>query len=76
MMNGTNGVQLWDTAFTVSAAFEADLAGDKEFIPVLTKALEFLDDMQVSIPSILVSQMTMPSYRLSILTTDPDQFAP
>jgi len=47
MMNGTNGVQLWDTAFTVSAAFEADLAGDKEFIPVLTKALEFIDDMQV-----------------------------
>src|ERR1700738_458517 len=28
-MNGTNGVQLWDTAFTVQAAFEADLAGDK-----------------------------------------------
>jgi len=48
MMNGTNGVQLWDTAFTVSAAFEADLAGDKEFIPCLTKALEFIDDMQVS----------------------------
>ena len=50
MMNGTNGVQLWDTAFTVAAAFEADLAGDKEFIPCLTKALEFLDDMQVSPP--------------------------
>jgi lanosterol synthase len=53
MMNGTNGVQLWDTAFTVSAAFEADLAGDNEFIPYLTKALEFIDDMQVS-PSFLV----------------------
>jgi lanosterol synthase len=49
MMSGTNGVQLWDTAFTVSAAFEADLAGEKEFIPALTKALEFLDDMQVFI---------------------------
>jgi lanosterol synthase len=47
LMNGTNGCQLWDTAFTVSAAFEADLAGDPEFIPVLTKALEFIDDMQV-----------------------------
>jgi lanosterol synthase len=47
MMSGTNGVQLWDTAFTVAAAFEADLANDKEFIPVLKKALEFLDDMQV-----------------------------
>jgi hypothetical protein len=51
MMNGTNGAQLWDTAFTIAAAFEADLAGDKEFIPCLTKALEFLDDMQVSPPS-------------------------
>ena len=50
MMNGTNGVQLWDTAFTVSAAFEADLAADEEFIPYLKKALEFLDDMQVFIP--------------------------
>jgi len=60
MMNGTNGVQLWDTAFTVSAVFEADLAGDKEFIPVLTKALEFLEDMQVSIPSLLVFQRTLP----------------
>jgi lanosterol synthase len=49
MMSGTNGVQLWDTAFTVSAAFEADLAVEKEFIPALTKALEFLDDMQVFI---------------------------
>ena len=49
MMNGTNGVQLWDTAFTVSAAFEADLAGDNEFIPYLTKALEFIEDMQVSL---------------------------
>ena len=47
MMNGTNGVQLWDTAFAVAAVFEADLAGEKEYIPVLTKALEFLDDMQV-----------------------------
>jgi lanosterol synthase len=54
MMNGTNGVQLWDTAFTVSAAFEANLAGDKEFIPVLTKALEFLDDMQVPISSLVL----------------------
>jgi lanosterol synthase len=47
MMNGTNGCQLWDTAFTVSAAFEADLAGDEEFVPALRKALDFLDDMQV-----------------------------
>lgn len=47
MMNGTNGVQLWDTAFTVAAAFEADLAEEEEFVPVLTKALEFLDDMQI-----------------------------
>jgi len=47
MMNGTNGAQLWDTAFTVQAAFEADLANEEEFIPSLTKALEFIDDMQV-----------------------------
>jgi lanosterol synthase len=50
MMNGTNGVQLWDTAFTVAAVFEAGLAGEKEFIPGMKKALEFLDDMQVPPP--------------------------
>jgi len=61
MMNGTNGVQLWDTAFTIAAAFEADLASDKEFIPCLTKALEFLDDMQVSPPSLSVRTHVMRS---------------
>ncbi|KAJ9088502.1 Lanosterol synthase (Oxidosqualene--lanosterol cyclase) [Entomophthora muscae] len=47
MMNGTNGVQLWDTAFIVQAVMEADIAarpGNKE---ALIKAHKFLDSCQI-----------------------------
>ena len=47
LMNGTNGVQTWDTAFLIQAVVEAGLAEDPKWRPMLTKALEFLDDQQI-----------------------------
>lgn len=47
MMNGTNGVQLWDTAFTVQALVESGLAQMPEYRKSLTKAYEFLDFTQI-----------------------------
>ena len=46
-MNGTNGVQLWDTAFTIQAAVEAGLAQDPRFVPMLKRAHEFVRDCQI-----------------------------
>lgn len=45
--SGTNGVQLWDTAFSIQAAVEAGLVRDQEFRPALEKALEFLEKTQL-----------------------------
>ncbi|KAJ9134279.1 Terpene cyclase/mutase family member [Pleurostoma richardsiae] len=47
LVNGTNGVQCWDTAFAIQAVMEAGLAEDERWKPMLTKALEFLDDQQI-----------------------------
>lgn len=47
LMNGTNGVQTWDTAFLIQAVVEAGLAEDSRWRPMLIKALEFLDDQQI-----------------------------
>ncbi|RDW84763.1 terpene cyclase family member protein [Coleophoma cylindrospora] len=47
LMNGTNGVQCWDTAFLIQAVMDAGLAEDPKWRPMLTKALEFLDDQQI-----------------------------
>ncbi|KAI4195626.1 MAG: hypothetical protein LQ350_007097 [Teloschistes chrysophthalmus] len=47
LMNGTNGVQTWDTAFVIQAVAAAGLAEDQKWKPMLTKALEFLDDQQI-----------------------------
>lgn len=47
MMNGTNGVQVWDTAFTIQAVIEAGLANDPKWKPMLTKALAYLDHEQI-----------------------------
>ena len=44
---GTNGVQVWDTAFTVLAVAEAGPAQDPRFKPTLIKALDFLDCSQI-----------------------------
>lgn len=46
-MNGTNGVQTWDTSFLVQAVYEAGLATDPKWKPMLVTALEFLDDQQI-----------------------------
>jgi lanosterol synthase len=44
---GTNGVQLWDTAFTVIAVAEAGLARAPEYKSSMQKALEFLEVSQI-----------------------------
>jgi lanosterol synthase len=49
MMNGTNGSQLWDTAFTVQALIESGIAHEPVAKESMVKALEFLDDCQVKI---------------------------
>ncbi|CAG8585893.1 8183_t:CDS:10 [Ambispora gerdemannii] len=47
MMNGTNGSQLWDTAFTVQAVIESGLADEPSNHESMLRALEFLDDCQI-----------------------------
>ena len=47
LMNGTNGVQTWDTLFLIQAVVEAGLAGEERWRPMLLKALEFLEDQQI-----------------------------
>ena len=47
LMNGTNGVQVWDTSFTIQAVVEAGLAEDPKWKPMLTKALEYLEHEQI-----------------------------
>lgn len=47
LANGTNGVMCWDTAFAIQAAHAAGLAEDPRWKPMLTRALEFLDDQQI-----------------------------
>lgn len=47
MVCGTNGVQSWDTAFAIQAVTSAGQAEDPRWRPMLTKALEFLDDQQI-----------------------------
>ncbi|KAK4157097.1 terpenoid cyclases/protein prenyltransferase alpha-alpha toroid [Chaetomidium leptoderma] len=44
---GTNGVQVWDTAFAVQAAVEAGLATDSAAREVLARAHRFLDMSQL-----------------------------
>jgi len=47
LVNGTNGLQSWDTAFSVQSVFDCGLAEEDRWRPMLTKALEFLDDQQI-----------------------------
>ncbi|KAL2754855.1 hypothetical protein ACRALDRAFT_1051357 [Sodiomyces alcalophilus JCM 7366] len=47
LANGTNGVQCWDTAFTIQAAVAAGLEKDERWRPMLVKALGFLDRQQI-----------------------------
>lgn len=43
---GTNGAQVWDTAFTVIAVAEAGLASDPDLKKTMERALGFLDESQ------------------------------
>jgi len=47
LMNGTNGVQTWDTSLLIQAVTHAGLAQDPHWKPMLLKALAFLDDQQI-----------------------------
>lgn len=47
LMNGTDGVQVWDTAFYIQAVAESGLAQDPRYKKMLTKALEFLESQQI-----------------------------
>lgn len=47
LMNGTNGVQTWDTAFLVQAVVDAGFATDPKWKDMLLGALRFLEDQQI-----------------------------
>jgi lanosterol synthase len=47
LMNGTNGVQVWDTSFAILSVVAAGFAKDPQWKPMLTNALSFLDDQQM-----------------------------
>ena len=47
LMNGTNGVQIWDTSFLIQAVVVSGLVEEARWKPMLVKALEFLEDQQV-----------------------------
>lgn len=46
LANGTDGVQTWDTSFTIQALVEAGLAKEPRYQPMLLKALRFLESQQ------------------------------
>lgn len=46
-MNGTNGVQSWDTAFLIQAVDACGFADHPKWKPMLTRALEFMEDQQM-----------------------------
>jgi lanosterol synthase len=47
LANGTNGVQVWDTAFTLQACIEAGVADSPKWKPMLMKGLGFLEAEQI-----------------------------
>ncbi|KAI8827407.1 terpenoid cyclases/protein prenyltransferase alpha-alpha toroid [Chytriomyces cf. hyalinus JEL632] len=53
LMNGTNGSQLWDTAFAVQAMVETGLAEEPEFKKSLLLAYDFLDVTQIKRDTII-----------------------
>jgi lanosterol synthase len=57
MMNGTNGSQLWDTAFAIQAVMAGDLKKETKFKPMLKKCLEYLDVCQVCLRVALTSTL-------------------
>lgn len=71
MMNGTNGSQLWDTAFFVQAAFEGGLANEEEFRPMIRSAHQFLDVSQVTCSISLIHIICSKTH---IIWTDSTQY--
>lgn len=47
LVNGTNGLQIWDTAFIIKSVIETGQHTDPKWVPMLTRALEFLDEQQM-----------------------------
>lgn len=47
LANGTNGVQVWDTSFTIDAVCKAGLAEDQKWKPMVEKALRYLETQQI-----------------------------
>ena len=47
LVNGTNGVQCWDTGFAIQTVTDAGLQTDERWKPMLLKALKFMDDQQM-----------------------------
>nr|AFG34073.1 lanosterol synthase [Bipolaris eleusines] len=47
LMNGTNGVQSWDTSFLIQAVESCGWSKEKKWEPMLRKSLEFLEDQQI-----------------------------
>jgi lanosterol synthase len=47
LVNGTNGVQVWDTAFTIQAVVEAGFAHNPRWKPMLEKAHRYLETQQI-----------------------------
>jgi lanosterol synthase len=47
LANGTNGVQVWDTAFSIDAVCKSGLAEDPKWKPMLEKALRYLETQQI-----------------------------
>lgn len=47
LVDGTDGVQVWDTSFLIQSVVECELAEDPAYREMLIKALEFLDNQQI-----------------------------
>ncbi|KAF4977286.1 hypothetical protein FZEAL_6174 [Fusarium zealandicum] len=47
LVNGTNGVQCWDTAFLIQGVYEAGLHNDERWRPMLMKSLYYLERQQI-----------------------------
>lgn len=47
LVNGTDGVQTWDTSFLIQAIVDCGLAEDPQYRDMLIKALQFLETQQI-----------------------------
>ncbi|RVD80476.1 uncharacterized protein DFL_008373 [Arthrobotrys flagrans] len=49
LLNGTNGVQVWDTSFAVQSVVECGFSTQSEWKDMLDSAHKFLEDQQISL---------------------------